>query len=323
MVWFIGMFVTSCHSVTEPPTTGAPVLNEEFEERPFPDDNWWNRTITAAPVDPGSDDYIDWVCDRGSPTDPCNAQLHPDFGPPPFGIPYIGVSQEQPLEPVTFTLFGNESDVGVAGGPSGYPIPAIARSEPGWIEGAVAGGGDSGDRHLLVIDRDRRILFELWATRWNGSVWEAGSGAVFDMTSNARRPEGWTSADAAGLAVFPGLAKYHEAHGSEPIEHAFRVTVRATNGHVWPASHTAGSTDGALPLGARLRLKSTTPIDSYSTDLQRIFQAMKTYGLIVADNGSDMYVQGTMDTRWDNDVLNPAFRQLSAADFEVIQLGWR
>jgi hypothetical protein len=143
------------------------------------------------------------------------------------------------------------------------------------------------------------------------------------LGSNARRPEGWTSADAAGLAILPGLVRYEEAASGREIRHAFRVTVRATNGYVWPASHRAGSSSGALPMGARLRLKSSKNIANHPAYIQRIFRAMQTYGLIVADNGSDMYISGTFDTRWNNDVLNPAFAALTASDFEVIQLGWR
>jgi hypothetical protein len=146
---------------------------------------------------------------------------------------------------------------------------------------------------------------------------------VFDLSRNDRRPEGWTSADAAGLAIFPGLVRYDEAFGSGEITHAFRVTTRATNGYVWPASHRAGSTAGAPPMGARLRLKATRNLSGFTPEVQRLFRAMQRYGLIVADNGSDMYISGTMDPRWNNDVLNPAFRALTADDFEVIQLGWR
>ena len=164
-----------------------------------------------------------------------------------------------------------------------------------------------------------------FAAHWNAGAqrWEAASGAVFNLASNARRPEGWTSADAAGLAIFPGLVRYEEAYGSAEITHAFRVTTRATNGYVWPASHRAGSNTSAPPLGARLRLKASKNIATFTPEVQRMFRAMKGYGLIVADNGSDMYISGTMDGRWNNDVLNPAFSALTADDFEVIQLGWQ
>jgi hypothetical protein len=221
-----------------------------------------------------------------------------------------------------FVDYGDESDAGAPGLP-GYPIPDEARTQAHYIEGDVAGGGTSGDRHLLLIDRDRWLLYESFATRWNSSLgrWEAGSGAVFNLATNDRRPEGWTSADAAGLAIFPGLVRYDEVAAGE-ITHAFRVTTRSTNTYVWPASHQAGSTVGAPPMGARLRLKASRDISGYPADVQRIFRAMKRYGLIVADNGSDMYISGTMDARWNNDVLNPAFASLTADDFEVLQLGW-
>jgi hypothetical protein len=177
---------------------------------------------------------------------------------------------------------------------------------------------------MLIVDRDRWVLYELYQAYWSGSRqrWEAGSGAIFDLSSNARRPEGWTSADAAGMAILPGLVRYDEAVAG-PIKHAFRATVRATNGYVWPASHRAGGTSGALPLGARLRLKASKDLSPYPAYIQNMFRAMQTYGLIIADNGTDMYVTGTMDSRWNNFELNPAFRDLTPADFDVIQLGWR
>jgi hypothetical protein len=146
---------------------------------------------------------------------------------------------------------------------------------------------------------------------------------VFDLNRSDRRPDTWTSADAAGLAIFPGLIRYDEAAASAEIRHAFRVTVRATNGYVWPASHRAGSTAGAPPMGMRMRLKASKNLSGYTPDVQRMFRAMQRYGLIVADNGTDMYISGTMDNRWNNDILNPAFHGLTADDFEVVQLGWR
>jgi hypothetical protein len=163
----------------------------------------------------------------------------------------------------------------------------------------------------------------LYDLRWNGSQWTAGSGAFFDLDANGRRPDGWTSADAAGLAILPGLVRYDEVFGADEIRHAFRVTVRATNGYVWPASHRAGSNTQALPMGARLRLKGSKDLSGFRPEIQKIFRAMQRHGLIVADNGSDMYVSGAFDPRWNNDILNPAFRALNASDFEVIELGWR
>jgi hypothetical protein len=300
-----------------PPASSSQVqLTEDFGRRAlFPSDNWWNQDISRAPVDPQSSSFIDGIGRTRT--------SHPDFGPPPYGIPYVGVGSAQPRVSVTFVDYTNESD-SAFGGQTGYPIPDAARTEPHFIEGDAPGGGSGGDRHLLIVDRDKWVLYELYATRWNGSQsrWEAGSGAIFDLSSNLRRPEGWTSADAAGLAILPGLVRYDEATGG-PIRHAFRVTLQRTNGYVWPASHDAGGTAGALPMGARLRLRASKDLSSYPGYIQNIFQALQSYGLIVADNGSDLYVSGTMDPRWNNDELNPAFGGLTAADFEVVQLGWR
>jgi len=302
-----------------------PVLNEPLAGRQvFPISNWWNADVSAVAVDPRSAALIDIISGR-TPTNPTAVRrLHPDFGPPPYGFPYVAVAADQVRVPLTFVAYGGESDSGAPGLP-GYPIPDEARTQAHYIEGDVIGGGTSGDRHMLIIDRDRWLLYETFATRWNSAAgrWEADSGAVFDLNTNNRRPEGWTSADAAGLAIFPGLIRYDEAFGSGEITHAFRVTVRASNGHVWPASHSAGSNSSAAPMGARLRLKASKDISGFTPEVQRIFRAMKRYGLIVADNGSDMYISGTMDARWNNSVLNPAFSALTADDFEVLQLGWR
>jgi hypothetical protein len=298
----------------------------------FPPDNWWNVDVSAAPVDANSAAFIAWI---GS-----TKGMHPDFGGDAgataiYGMPYAVVSGTQPLEPVAFD-YASESDYGAPGRPVGYPIPVEAKTQPHWIEGGYPGNCDSsyagspcrGDKHLLVVDKDNRLLFETWNTRClpAGSPacsWRAGSGAVFSLDSNARRPDGWTSADAAGLAILPGLVRYDEAFGTQPIRHAFRVTVRDTNGYVFPASHAAGSNPSAPPMGTRLRLRASKDLSGFTAPLQRIFQAMKTYGLIVADNGSDLYVQGTYDTRWDNGVLNPAFGAIHASDFEVVRLGWQ
>jgi hypothetical protein len=299
---------------TPTPTTSAVTLNDDFNGRLlFPQDNWWNQDVSSAPVDAQSDAFIDFIGRTRA--------LHPDFGPPPYGIPYVGVGGSEPRVPVTFVDYGDESDNGF-GSERGYPIPEAAKTQPNFIEGARPGGGSDGDRHLLIVDRDRWLLYELFATRWTGQRWEAASGAVFDLSANGRRPEGWTSADAAGLAIVPGLVRYDEA-ARGPVLHAYRVTVRSTNGFVWPASHRAGSTRNALPLGARLRLKGSKDLSRYPAYIQNMFRAMQRYGLIVADNGSDMYISGAMDPRWNNDELNPAFRALTAGDFEVVRLGWR
>ena len=291
-------------------------VGDDFSGRLLlPADNWWNQDISNAPVDAQSNAYLDFIGRSRT--------SHPDFGPAPYGFPYMSVSGSQARVTPTWTAYGSESDNGF-GGLNGYPIPEMVKSQPNLIEGGVAGGGTSGDRHLIIVDRDRWLLYETAATRWNSTAqrWEANVGAIFDLNSNARRPDGWTSSDAAGLAILPGLVRYDEAVRG-PIRHALRVTVRATNGYVWPASHRAGNTNGALPMGARLRLKASKDLSSYSPILRNIFRGMQTYGLIVADNGSDLYVSGTMDSRWNNDDLNPAFHGLTANDFEVISLGWR
>lgn len=290
----------------------------------LPSDNWWNVKVDQAPLESDGNRFITWIGESVS--------VHPDWGgdtgatPPDalmYGMPYIVVPGSLALEQVSF-YYADESDSGRPGVP-GYPIPVEARTQPLWIEGGIAGGGTDGDRHLLIVDRDNRYLFELYALNWNStdSRWEAGSGAVYSLDSNTRRPDGWTSADAAGLAILPGLVRYDEVYGSDPIRHAFRFTVRATNGYVYPASHTAGSSSSAPPMGTRFRLKASKDISSYSAPMQKILQALKDYGLIVADNGSDMYITGTYDNRWDMDLFVPAFRTVYAGDFEVVQLGWQ
>jgi hypothetical protein len=294
----------------------GPLLLEDFSSRSiFPSDNWWNLDISSAPVDQGSNAYI--VNIGGT------LQCTPDFGPPPYGFPYASVPGTQLLESVNFA-YADESDVGGPGRPPGYPVPVEARSQPNWIEGAVAGGGSPGDDHLILIDRDHWLLFEIFEAKWNaaGSYWTGGSGAAWNLGANDRRLEGWVSADPSGLAIFPGLVRYDEASRDAPIQHAFRVMMSASNGYVWPASRSNGSTAGALPMGARLRLKSSVDLSGYDPMLQRILQAMKTFGLIVADQGSSMSISGTMDARWNSSLLTTAFHSLKAADFEVIELGW-
>jgi hypothetical protein len=292
----------------------------------FPPNNWWNLDIRSWPVDANSNAYINFINNGGN----CRS-LHPDFGgiypapPEIIGFPFI-VVDEEPLKAVEFD-FADESDgVDHANGDTPfpfYPIPDQAITQDYWIEGGYPGDrcDIDGDRHMLIVDRNNRHLFELYDMCWNGTGWEGGSGAFFDTRTNNRRPEGWTSADAAGLAILPGLVRYDEVFGPAEIDHALRFTVRTTNGHVYPASHTAGGTSGALPMGARLRLKAGVDISGELPYVQKIFRAMKTYGLIVADNGTDMYISGTHDVRWNNGQLNPAFGRLDACDFEVIQLG--
>jgi len=278
----------------------------------FPPDNWWNRDVATATVTSSSDAVIDFI-GRDTP-------VHPDFGTT-FGIPYVVVDGTQPRVPVGF-LYDDESDPAAPTGPPGYPIPEAAKTTAGMIEGGVAGGGASGDRHLLLVDPGNLLLFELYATRWTGSAWSAGSGAIFDLTSNARRPEGWTSADAAGLAILPGLVRADEVFDAGAIHHALRFTVRGTNGYVYPASHDATSGPGGdarPPLGVRLRLKSSVDVSSFPPPVQVILRAMQRYGMILADNGSDLFVSGAPDPRWDDELMHDEFLRVTGDDFEVIQ----
>jgi hypothetical protein len=297
----------------------------------LPSTNWWNVEVDAAPVDAASAGFLAYV-NQGTVK-----HLHPDFGGSVpggndiYGFPYIVVDGNQAKKTVAFVEPSESDGVTHPGNVPFpfYPIPDEAITQAHWIEGGDPGSVDdtgTQDRHMLIVDRDNRYLYELYNVYYEvgGQQWHAYSGAFFDLKTNDRRPEGWTSADAAGLAILPGLVRYDEVFGPDEIRHAFRFTVRHTNGYVYPASHLAGLQDpGALPMGARLRLKASKDISGFAPEVQKIFRAMKKYGLIVADNGTDMYISGAWDDRWDNDVLNPAFSALTASDFEVVQLGWR
>ena len=272
--------------------------------RPFPADNAWNIPVDRAPVDPNSDALINSI-GRSRP-------LHPDFGANygggPFGIPYIVVAGDTPRVPVSFE-YADESD------PGPYPVPPNAP-----IEG---GPSAQGDRHVLVIDRAHWTLYELYDAHPNGGGWKAGSGAVFPLNSDALRPAGWTSADAAGLPIFPGLVRYDEVVGQRAIRHALRFTVRRTRrAYVAPARHFASrSGDPALPpMGMRVRLKAGFSISHYPPEAQVILQALKTYGMILADNGSDWFLSGAPDARWNDDELN-ALKHVTGNDLEVVQMG--
>jgi len=268
----------------------------------FPADNWWNLDVSSAPVDANSDAFIAFINNGGT------VHLHPDLGgdiqgaaPRIYGMPYGVVDGTQAKVAVKFHYWQESDGVDHITGVSFpfYPIPDEVKTQAHWVEGGEPGGQNlyKGDRHLLIVDRTNLYLYELFNVFWNGTQWTAGSGAFFDMKTNNRRPEGWTSADAAGLAILPGLIRYDEVSGAGEIGHAFRFTVRATNGYVYPASHTAGSTTGALPMGARLRLKAGKDISGFPAQAQKIFRAMKKYGIIVADNGTDMFIGGTYDNR--------------------------
>lgn len=281
---------------------------------PFPADNAWNTDISGMPVDPNSDALIASMgLTRG---------LHPDFGAglwqgAPIGIPYVVVSSAQPDVAITFTAYGDESD------PGPYPVPADAPIEGQKADGSAFGG----DRHVLVIDRDANRLYEMGNAypQANGG-WQASGGALFHLDSNIVRPggqPGWTSADAAGLPIFPGLVRYDEA-ASGVIRHALRFTVSSTRrAYVPPATHWASSNTSAdlPPMGMRVRLKSSFVIpDGFSIESKAILQAMKTYGMLVADNGSNWYVSGAPDARWNNDLLVSELGSVKGSNFEVVRM---
>lgn len=334
----LALALTVCADAVAQCPPSVPVEGAPPPAPVFPADNWWNVDISAAPVDPASSSFIAFVNNGGA------RKLHPDFGGEAspgsvdiYGMPYAIVDGTQPKQAVTFDYWDESDgvDPSTGQGVPFYPIPSQAATQPHWVEGGAPGNVDQrsdADRHLLIVDCTNRYLYELYNVYFDSASgrWLAGSGAFFDMNANGRRPDGWTSADAAGLAIFPGLVRYDEAWNPNIAEigHAFRVTVRATNGDVYPASHRAGSTAGALPMGARLRLKTSVngqdpALRTSDPNVRKIFRAMQKHGLIVADNGSDLYVTGTFDTRWNNDILNPAFALLTASDFDVIQLGWK
>jgi len=272
--------------------------------RPFPADNAWNADVSQDPVDPNSQQLIASCGNRG---------LHADFGTvwngAPNGIPYVLVHGDQAKVPVTFD-YADESD------PGPYPIPANAP-----IEG---GASSSGDRHVLVVDVDNWKLYELFAAYpKSGGGWTAGSGAVFDLASNASRPSGWTSADAAGLPIFPGLTRYDEAVERGVIDHALRFTCpRTRRAYVDPARHYASNdTSSALPpMGMRVRLKASFDTTSFAPEVRVILRSMMKYGMLLADNGSAWYVSGAPDSRWSDDNLSQLSRVPSTA-FEVVRLG--
>jgi hypothetical protein len=278
----------------------------------FPADNWWNADVSGRNVAANSDATIDFI---GRTT-----KFHADFGTT-FGIPYVVLDKPQPRAQITFG-YDDESDHAAPGQPAGYPIPLIARTAAGYVEGGVPGGGTSGDRHLLLVDTTAHFLYEIYAARWTGSAWTGGSGAIFDLASNARRPDGWTSADAAGLAIFPGLVRADEVLDKGEITHALRFTVRATHGYVYPASHDAthgSGGDARPPLGLRVRMKAGVDLSAMSAPARVVFTAMKKYGLILADNGSDWYVTGAPDPRWDDEKMHDDFARITGNDFEVVE----
>jgi hypothetical protein len=268
----------------------------------LPADNLWNRDVSADPVDPNSDNLIASIG--------LAKRLHPDFGPKPDdGIPYVVVSGSQPRVPVQFEE-NDESD------PGPYPIPADAP-----IEG---GAKSDGDRHVLVLDRDHWMLYELFRAfpLDDGARWKAGSGAVFDLRTGKSRPAGWTSADAAGLPILPGLVRYDEVAAGQ-IRHAIRFTVqRSRHAYVAPATHFAsGSRDpNRPPMGMRVRLKADFDISKFPPSAKVILTALKRYGMVVADNGGAWFFSGAPDPHWNEDELD-TLKRVKGSDFEVVKMG--
>ncbi|MBV9823099.1 MAG: hypothetical protein JO144_12740 [Actinobacteria bacterium] len=262
----------------------------------FPPDNPWRQAIAAAPLNPRS---AAWVASIGA-----GRFLHPDFGSDPsYGIPYSVVPAGQAKVPVTFTDYGDESDQGP------YPIPSGARIEAG------------SDAHVLVASGDCH-LYELFGAARSGSGWTAASGAVFDLRSNALRPAGWTSADAAGLPILPGLVRRDEVLAGH-IDHALRFTVATTSrGYISPATHQAGATTdpNVPPMGARFRLKASFDLSPYSGASRVILQALKTYGMFVADNGSNWFLSGASDGGW-NDTDLDQLKRVPGSAFEAVDTG--
>jgi hypothetical protein len=260
----------------------------------------WNRDISQLPVDPHSAQYIATIGAQGA--------LHPDVGSDPsYGIPYNvvqGQPQEQPEPPRAAVSFdyADESD------PGPYPIPAHPRIE------------DGSDAHLLLVDEQDCHLYELYDAQQSAAgSWHAGSGAIWDLRSNALRPASWTSADAAGLPIFPGLVRYDEV-AAGAIYHALRFTAAHTrNTFVWPARHAASaSTDpNDPPMGLRLRLKASVDISGFPPPDRVILTALKQYGMLLADNGGNWYLTGAPDSRWDDNALNQ-LKVIPGSDFEVV-----
>jgi hypothetical protein len=288
-----GALVVAACAVALPGAPDCPVM---------PANNYWHADVSSLPVHPSSDQ---WVASIGA-----DDTVHADFGSGtwdggPIGIPYTTVDAAQPDVPISF-YYPDESD------PGPYPIPADAP-----IEG---GSSATGDRHVIVVESDSCTLYEVYdATPDGDGSWSAGSGAIFDLGSNDLRPDGWTSADAAGLPILPGLVRWEEAD-RDNVRHALRLTAPQTQtSYVWPATHQAGAgSDPTLPpMGAWFRLKASVDIAGFSPEVQPILEAMATHGLILADNGSPWYITGVPDERWDNDLLRE-LADLTGSDFEAV-----
>jgi len=272
---------------------GCPILPEEDP---------LNQEIANAPVNPNSASYVASIG--------LTAHLHPDFGTEAsYGIPYTVVGEHQPEVPIKFTLYKSESD------PGPYPVPANAPIEGGGARGR-------GDKHVLVVQEGTCKLYEMYKARRKGEGWVADSGAVFNLRSDALRPEGWTSADAAGLPIFPLLVRYPEAHAGA-IDHALRVTVpESQRGYIHPATHFASSSENPNlpPMGLRLRLKASYSLAGFTGESLVILQALKRYGLIVADNGSPWFISGAPNPGWNDENLEQ-IKRVPGSEFEAVESG--
>jgi hypothetical protein len=277
-----------------PSLAGCPML---------PVNNAWNKKVSSLAVRADSQTLIANISAPGK------TKLHPDFGGGgAYGIPFKVVPASQPKVPIHYTAYGSESD------PGPFPIPSNAP-----VEG---GSGSDGDRHVLVLQQGTCHLYELGRAFWTGSRWNADVGVNWNLNSNALRPAGWTSADAAGLAILPGLVRYDEVAAGH-IDHAVRFTVpHSQKGYILPATHYASSsTNAALPpMGLRLRLKASFSLSGFHGESLVILKALKTYGMIVADNGSSWYISGAADTRWNDDDLNQ-MKSVPGSAFEAVDTG--
>ena len=284
-------------------TTGGTSRNLPGTTCPaFPASSYWHAPVTQLPVHARSAQWLSHM----SPT----RRLHPDFGPAygaqpvPYGIPITYVTSTHAKVSPRFD-YASESDR------VGYPLGSDTKVEGGQMT--------SGDRHTVVVDRSTCRVYETWATRRSGTTWYAGSGATWDLRSNALRPAGWTSADAAGLPVLPGLLRYDEVAAGK-VDHAIRFTTDVTDRrYVWPARHQAGSVSNAAypPMGARFRLKASYAMSGARADTLVVLRAMKVHGLVLADNGSPWYFQGTSDTRWPEALLDQ-LKRIPASAFEAV-----
>jgi hypothetical protein len=297
-----GAEVRASASYSKPEAADPVQLGENADlggRRAFPDDNPWNMDITHLPVDPNSDVYINSIG--------ADKPLHPNFGrswhDAPWGIPYIVVPGGQLRYPVRFG-WGDQADQCY------YPIPENPPVE-------------AGDRHCIIIDRDSWVLYELFDLKKQGDLWTAGAGATWDLNSNDMRPMTWTSSDAAGLAIFPGLVRYDEVMIHKEVRHAFRFTAKPTQrAFIYPARHYASKEkDAALPpMGLRVRLKADYDISTYPESCQVILRALKKYGMILADNGGAWFLIGSPHPEWPDDEMEQ-LKRVKGSDFEVVQIG--